>query len=82
MIRVLYTVLSAFAPAAEYVTADGQVRYSTETSGLSKFSATSGDWVIFLLMSVATEYIVVIIYTVTGYRNPGDDQSSQSDIEK
>ena len=39
-------------------------------SSLSKFNASTGDWGIYLVMSVLTEYIVVLIYTSAGLRLP------------
>ncbi|KAH9944722.1 hypothetical protein B0H21DRAFT_694637 [Amylocystis lapponica] len=70
LVRVIYTILSAFAPATESIAADGRVTFILSDSGLSKFSATSGSWVAFLVMSLLMEYIVVVIYAVTGLGQP------------
>jgi len=76
-IRVVYTVLSAFAPAAEVVI-DGHVMFTHTTGGLSTFSATSGSWVAFLIMSLLMEYAAVVIFGVTGLGIRGDDEVSEA----
>jgi len=65
-VRVLYTLLSSFAPSEESIGANGQVIFTSSNSGLEKFSQTTGSWVIYLFMSVVPELIVVVIYTVMG----------------
>ncbi|THH33965.1 hypothetical protein EUX98_g287 [Antrodiella citrinella] len=62
-IRVLYSILSDFAPAAiEGVT--------PHHNGLSKFSSTTGSWGIYLLMSVICELLVVFVYLYIGISVP------------
>lgn len=39
--------------------------FRPSNSGLGKFSAVSSQWGIYLIMSVMTEYIAVIIYLVS-----------------
>jgi len=61
-IRVLYSVLSSFAPQSY----GGQ---STTTSALSRFNS-SGPFGYWLGMSVLTEIATVIIYMITGLLTP------------
>lgn len=53
------------------------------SSSLSKFSTTTGSWALFLTMSVAMEYAVVLTYTVVGIRTPlhkdTDDAQARGD---
>jgi len=65
-IRILYSVLSAFAPSGESIGPNGQVVFVPSNSGLAKFSLTTGSWEIYLIMSVVAEYAVVLIYAVIG----------------
>jgi len=69
-VRVLYTILSAFAPASESIAPDGQVTYVTDATGLGLFSSTYGSWELFLIMSVAVEFVAVVIFGVTGLGMP------------
>ncbi|KAI0662460.1 hypothetical protein C8Q70DRAFT_931321 [Cubamyces menziesii] len=69
-VRVLYGVLSSFAPSP-FAIVDGQlVPTAPSNSGLAKFSSTSSEWAIYLIMSVLAEYISVFIYTVFGIITP------------
>ncbi|KAH9945606.1 hypothetical protein B0H21DRAFT_709309 [Amylocystis lapponica] len=65
-VRILYSVLSAFAPTEETIGANGKVTFFSSNSGLARFSQTSGDWALYLIMSVVAEFITVVIYAVTG----------------
>ncbi|OCH92728.1 hypothetical protein OBBRIDRAFT_750980 [Obba rivulosa] len=69
-IRVAYTILSAYSPLTFGFNSDGQKIAETCSGWLCKFSSTSGSWAVYLFMSVATEYVSVIIYTVVGTRIP------------
>lgn len=60
-VRVLYSVLGAFAPLNFNPTAR-----AAPSTGLARFSAISGDWWLFLIMDAVMEYIVVVIYIVAG----------------
>ncbi|KAI0932666.1 hypothetical protein AcW1_000277 [Taiwanofungus camphoratus] len=77
-VRVAYAVLSAFAPVTRSINSNGQVTYTTSTSALSKFSSTSGSWVLYLIMSVVAEYIVVLIYTTVGIKIPLENDTDYS----
>jgi len=48
----------------------GLSTYSATDSGLAKFNGITGEWWIQLLMSLLTEYLVVLIYIYTGFRIP------------
>lgn len=58
-VRVLYGILSSFAPLIP-----------TESNGLSQFSLTTGAWGIYLAMSVLMEFTAVLIYTFVGITIP------------
>ena len=58
-VRVVYAILSAYAPFSV-------PGLSTAHNSLSKFSSFSGSWPIYLVMSVLMEIIVVIIYCTVG----------------
>ena len=69
-VRVVFTILSSFAPLPFAFNAEGQMVPVISDSPLKHFSSTSGDWEIYLFMSFVAEYIVVLIYTVAGLRLP------------
>lgn len=48
------------------------VNNSSTSNSLSNFSPITGNWVLYLLMSVLAEYIAVVIYVVVGTRTPLD----------
>ncbi len=62
-VRVLYSLLSGFAPSFIPGT-------TPPTGGLSKFNSQLGSWVIYLIMSVLAEFYTVSIYTVVGIMTP------------
>ncbi|KAI0334289.1 hypothetical protein GY45DRAFT_1318778 [Cubamyces sp. BRFM 1775] len=68
-IRVLYAILSAFAPVTRAFDADGHPIPVNSSSSLKTFGP-SGSWAVYLIMSVVAEYIVVLIYTTVGIRTP------------
>ncbi|KAI0724188.1 hypothetical protein C8T65DRAFT_704103 [Cerioporus squamosus] len=69
-VRVLYSILSSFAPYPLKIV-DGQQELSIpNNSGLGKFTSVSSEWGIYLVMSVLMEYIAVIIYVVVGIMTP------------
>jgi hypothetical protein len=51
------------------------------TSFLSKFNLVSGDWRIYLVMSLLTEYITVLIYSLTGTLVPHSKVNDEADEE-
>ena len=69
-VRILYTVLSAFAPLPFAFDSGGHMVPVASRSPLKAFSATSGSWAVYLVMSVLAEYSVVLIYTFAGLRLP------------
>lgn len=77
-VRVIYTVLSAFLPVTRSISPDGQVTYTTNASSLNKFNSISGSWAIYLIMSVITEYIAVLIYTAIGIKVPLQNDTDYS----
>ncbi|KAI8983410.1 hypothetical protein BD414DRAFT_490821 [Trametes punicea] len=70
LVRVLYGVLSAFAPLPYKIENGHLVPLPGSTSGLTKFGITSPQWLIWLIMSVLAEYIAVSIYAVVGMLTP------------
>ncbi|CAL1702531.1 unnamed protein product [Somion occarium] len=59
-VRVIYAVLSSYAPVDP-----------NDTNGsLAKFSTSTGAWAIYLGMAVIMEFIVVLIYTFCGITIP------------
>jgi hypothetical protein len=64
-IRMLYAVLSTFSGSLVATPSS-----PTNTNSLSKFNMATGDWRIYLVMSVIMECIVAVIYTVAGARLP------------
>ncbi|RPD58385.1 hypothetical protein L227DRAFT_505377 [Lentinus tigrinus ALCF2SS1-6] len=69
-VRVLFSVLSAFAPYPFAIVNGQQVLSAPNNDGLGKFSSVSSEWGIYLIMSVLMEYIAVIIYVVVGIITP------------
>ncbi|KZT06263.1 uncharacterized protein LAESUDRAFT_653709 [Laetiporus sulphureus 93-53] len=69
-IRVLYSLLSAYAPLTESISSDGKVTAVSSDSPLARFNGLSGSWEIYLFMSVLMEFIVVLIYLVVGLSVP------------
>ncbi|PCH33290.1 hypothetical protein WOLCODRAFT_135031 [Wolfiporia cocos MD-104 SS10] len=78
VVRVAYTVLSAYAPLTRSIAADGQVTSITSDSPLTKFNSTTGPWIIYLLMSVVPEFIAVVIYVIVGTKIPLQDDTDYS----
>ncbi|KZP25970.1 hypothetical protein FIBSPDRAFT_661209, partial [Athelia psychrophila] len=66
-IRVVYSILSAFSGSLSF---SGTASPTPNTSVLAKFSMLTGDWPIYLVMSVLMELVVVTIYTTAGARIP------------
>ena len=64
-IRVVYSILSAFSGALSF---SGTA--TPNTGALAKFSMLTGEWPIYLCMSVLMELVVVVIYTTAGTRIP------------
>jgi len=54
-VRMVYGILNAF---------------STSVPSIAKFNSVTGDWVLYLVMSLIMEYCVVVIYSVTGTTIP------------
>ncbi|KAH9947618.1 hypothetical protein B0H21DRAFT_691578 [Amylocystis lapponica] len=65
-LRVLYTILSAFAPPTE-----------TSASRIGEFSSTTGSWALYLIMSVLTEFVIIAILIVVGiWTSPQKDNAA------
>ena len=66
-VRTLYSVLSAFSPAPTF--GQGAATASSHNS-LSKFNSITGEWQLFLGMSIMMEFLVVIMYLGCGLLFP------------
>ncbi|KAG2370239.1 hypothetical protein BDR07DRAFT_1265453 [Suillus spraguei] len=55
---------------------------SSNTSSLAEFDLVTGNWQIFLVMSMVTEYAVVIIYTVSAFVLPLDQEFKSQDLNE
>lgn len=66
-VRVLYSVLSNFAPTVNF---GDTTSSSTSSSALSKFSSISGLWELYLFMSVLMEFCAISIYIYFGLKLP------------
>lgn len=66
LLRVIFTFLGSFAPLPFGFDGVGNNVPVVTDSPLEPFSPTSGDWTVYLLMSVLPEYVAVLIYTVAG----------------
>jgi hypothetical protein len=64
-IRVLYSILSSFSGSLISTASS-----APNTNSLAKFNMASGDWRIYLVMSVLMEIIVTVIYTTAGAKTP------------
>jgi hypothetical protein len=62
---MIYAVLSSFSGSL-ITTSSSQ----PNTSSLAKFNMASGDWRLYLVMSVIMECIVAVIYTTAGAKIP------------
>lgn len=67
-VRVLYAVLSGFAPSLRGVNTDGQVVYVPSTSPLNTFYSLTGSWVAYLVMGVVPEFATMLVYITVGTR--------------
>jgi len=78
-VRLIYTVLSAFSPHANFSSiASGNFK----PTGLERFNSITGDWQIFLVMSLLMEFIVVIIYLGFGLWLPLGEHAEELKIEQ
>lgn len=76
-LRIIYLIGSSFAPTNETFV-DGKAVFSQPgNSLLDKFNSTTGSWGLYLVLSVLTELIVVIIYIWTGLSVPKETQYSR-----
>jgi len=64
-IRVLYSILSSFSGSLVSTASS-----TPNTNSLAKFNMASGDWRIYLVMSVLMEIIATVIYTTAGTKIP------------
>lgn len=76
-IRVVYSILSSFSPAATFGAANIPVVHNS----LSKFNSFSGSWRIFLVMSLIMEYIVVLIYITVGTIIPLEKETNDYEMK-
>jgi len=75
-IRMLYAVLSTFSGSLVVTSSS-----TTNTNSLSKFNMATGDWQIYLVMSVMMEGIVAVIYTTAGAKLPLTEDATASKDE-
>ncbi|RPD61451.1 hypothetical protein L227DRAFT_610462 [Lentinus tigrinus ALCF2SS1-6] len=69
-VRVLYGLLSSFAPTSVTFVSGHQVPLPPSTDGLGIFASSSPYWGIYLVMSVIAEYAVVLIFVGIGLVTP------------
>ncbi|TCD68829.1 hypothetical protein EIP91_009696 [Steccherinum ochraceum] len=62
-VRIIYAVLSGFAPVA----LPGDI---VEQNSMSKFNSTTGPWWIYLIMSALPEVLAVVTYIIVGIKVP------------
>lgn len=68
-VRVLYSILSAYAPL-------GIPGVTSGSPSLAKFNSTRGSFAIWLVMSPVMEFIVIVIYVTVGLAVPLQDDYS------
>jgi len=59
-VRVIYSALSAFGPKTNYSLIG--TSNPPHPTGLGKFNSITGEWQLFLVMSLLMEYIAIVIY--------------------
>ena len=69
-VRVLYSILGSFAGSTIGFDSDGQKVVKHPDDALQKFVASTGNFGIYIVMSLLMEYIVVLLYTIVGVRTP------------
>jgi hypothetical protein len=67
---MVYAILNVFSHGNAFSTT------SVATGSLAKFNSLTGDWWIYLVMSLTMEYIVVLIYCITGASMPREQRDS------
>jgi len=67
LVRLIYSVLSAFAPIGSFTAVENGTSHPT---GLARFNSFTGDWQIWLVMGIIMEFCAVLIYLVFGTRLP------------
>jgi hypothetical protein len=77
-VRVVFSVLNAFSHNIVFSSSSPP---SGNTGSLSKFNLVTGEWWIYLVMSLLMEYITVLIYSLTGTLIPRGEDQGGVDIE-
>lgn len=74
-VRTVYGVLST-------ITTDAFTGSTTSsnTSSLAEFDLVTGNWEIFLVMDMITEYAIVIFYTISAFVLPLDQDFKAPDF--
>ncbi|KAG1757967.1 hypothetical protein EDB19DRAFT_78213 [Suillus lakei] len=76
-VRTLYGVLSTITTSTFTSSTT-----SSNTSNLAEFNLVTGDWQIYLVMGMLTEYAIVIIYTVSAFVLPLDQDFKSPDLQE
>lgn len=63
LVRIIYTICSAWAPT-------GIPGVDSGYASLSAFKSTTGNVAVYLIMSVIMEFIVILIYVSVGLATP------------
>lgn len=74
-VRTVYGVLSTITTD----TFTGSTT-SSNTSSLAEFDLVTGNWEIFLVMDMITEYAIVIFYTISAFVLPLDQDFKAPDF--
>jgi len=77
-VRTLYSLLSTFS-SSSFAMIDSSTQ-TVNTSSLAKFNMFTGEWWIYLVMSILMEYACVIIYTTAGLRIPLNQDYKLGDV--
>jgi hypothetical protein len=77
-VRVIFSVLNAFSHNISFSSSSPP---SDNTGSLSKFNLVTGEWWIYLVMSLLMEYITVLIYSITGTLIPHSRGEGQGEVD-
>ncbi|EIW86368.1 hypothetical protein CONPUDRAFT_140954 [Coniophora puteana RWD-64-598 SS2] len=64
-VRTLYSILSTFSSSSFGISGTSTTT-STTTNSLSQFNMFNGNWHIYVIMGMVTEYVAIIVYSVAG----------------
>jgi len=69
-VRTLYSILSTFSSSSFGISGTSTTTTTASTNSLSEFNMFNGNWHIYVVMGMVTEYVAVIIYSVAGLMLP------------